>query len=115
MTAASAIIAPTRRATNAAAAGGATSMPNTNSVPTTWKDATTTKATSTIIARCVQRGEKPDLAKAIKLDSQFNKSGDTTEHLVVDLGPGWGKNEGKAVVLLGFGNLWLDGAISDAS
>ena len=60
------------------------------------------------------RGEQPDLAKAIKLDSQFNKSSETAEHLVVDIGPGWGKNEGKAVVLLGFGNLWLDGVIADS-
>ena len=61
----------------------------------------------------LERGEKPDLSKVIKLDSQFNKSADATEHLVVDIGPGWGKNEGKAVVLIGFGPLWLDGVISD--
>jgi len=61
----------------------------------------------------LERGEKPDLSKVIKLDSQFNKSADTAEHLVVDIGPGWGKNAGKAVVLIGFGNLWLDGVISD--
>ncbi len=62
----------------------------------------------------LERGEKPDLSKAIKLDSQFNTSTDGAEHLVVDIGPGWGKNQGKAVVLIGFGTLWLDGAISDA-
>ena len=31
------------------------------------------------------RGEKPDLSKVIKLPSQFNKSADTAEHLVVDV------------------------------
>ncbi len=61
----------------------------------------------------LERGEKPDLAKAVKLDSQFDTSTDTSEHLVVDIGPGWGKSEGKAVVLIGFGTLWLDGVISD--
>jgi hypothetical protein len=60
------------------------------------------------------RGEEPDLSKVIKLQSQFTKSNDSAEHLVVDVGPGWGKNSGKAVVLIGFGNLWLDGVISDA-
>jgi len=61
----------------------------------------------------LERGEKPDLSKAIKLDSQFNTSADAAEHLVVDIGPGWGKNQGKAVVVIGFGTLWLDGVISD--
>ena len=63
----------------------------------------------------LERGEKPDLAKAIQLDSQFNKSSEPVEHLVVDIGPGWGKSAGKAVVMIGFGTLWLDGVISDAS
>ena len=60
----------------------------------------------------LERGEKPDLSKVIKLDSQFNKSADTADHLVVDIGPGWGSNDGKTVVLIGFGTLWLDGVIS---
>lgn len=60
----------------------------------------------------VGRGEKPDLSKAITLDSQFNKSAEPVEHLVVDIGPGWGSSEGKAVLAIGFGNLWLDGVLS---
>jgi hypothetical protein len=60
------------------------------------------------------RGETPDMSKVIKLDSQFNKSSDAAEHLVVDIGPGWGNSAGKAVVLIGFGTMWLDGVISDA-
>jgi hypothetical protein len=59
------------------------------------------------------REEKPDPSKFITLDSQFNTSAESVEHLVVDIGPGWGTSEGKAVVLIGFGTLWLDGVISD--
>ncbi len=59
------------------------------------------------------RDEKPDMSKVIKLDSQFNKSAEPAEHLVVDIYPGSGKSEGKAVVLIGFGTMWLDGVISD--
>ena len=61
----------------------------------------------------LERDEKPDLSKVIELDSQFNTSADSAEHLVVDISPGWGKHQGKAVVLIGFGTLWLDGVISD--
>lgn len=48
--AAIAIIAPIRRATRAAVAGGATSIPNTSSVPTVWKETTTVSATSPSIS-----------------------------------------------------------------
>lgn len=60
------------------------------------------------------RDETPDMSKVIKLDSQFNKSAEPAAHLVVDIYPGSGKSEGKAVVLIGFGTMWLDGVISDA-
>jgi hypothetical protein len=59
------------------------------------------------------RGEEPDLSKVIKLVSQFKTSAEPVEHLVVDIGPGSGTSQGKAVVLIGFGTLWLDGVISD--
>ena len=61
----------------------------------------------------LDRGAKPDASKLITLDSQFNTSAEPVEHLVVDIGPGWGTSEGKAVVLMGFGTLWLDGVLSD--
>lgn len=60
------------------------------------------------------RDETPDMSKVIKLDSQFHKSSDPAEHLVVDIYPGSGKAEGKAVVMIGFGTMWLDGVISAA-
>ena len=59
-------------------------------------------------------GDKPDMSKLIKLDSQFNK-GAPVEHLVVDIFPGSGKAAGKVVVLLGFGDMWLDGVLTEVA
>jgi hypothetical protein len=59
--------------------------------------------------------DTPDTSKLINLDSIYEKSSDETSHLVVDVNPGHGKQEGKAVIVLGFGNLWLNGAIADAA
>ena len=56
-------------------------------------------------------GDSPDKAKLIKLDSTFTKANDTTGHLVVDIFPGDGKFEGKPVILLGFGTMWVQGLI----
>ena len=56
-------------------------------------------------------GDSPDMAKLIKLDSTFMKSNDPVGHLVVDIFPGDGKFEGKAVILLGFGTMWVQGLI----
>ena len=56
-------------------------------------------------------GESPDMSKVIKLDSAFSKSNDDSGHLVVDIFPGEGKFEGKAVILLGFGTMWVQGLI----
>ena len=47
------IIAPMRRTTRAAAAGGAMSIPNTSSVPTVWNETTTVSATSSSMMRVV--------------------------------------------------------------
>ena len=55
--------------------------------------------------------DKPDMSKLIKLDSSFMKSNDDTGHLVVDVFPGAGKFEGKAVILLGFGTMWVQGLV----
>ncbi len=56
-------------------------------------------------------GDSPDKAKLIELDSTFMKSNDPVGHLVVDIFPGDGKFEGKAVILLGFGTMWVQGLI----
>ena len=56
-------------------------------------------------------GDKPDMSKLIKLDSSFMKGNDPVAHLVVDVFPGSGKFEGKAVILLGFGTMWVEGLI----
>lgn len=56
-------------------------------------------------------GDSPDMSKLIKLDSAYNKSNDESGHLVVDIFPGEGKYDGKAVILLGFGTMWVQGLI----
>jgi hypothetical protein len=58
------------------------------------------------------RGEKPDAAKVIRLDSMFSGDGGTAGHMLLDLTPGDGKFEGKAVLTLHFGSLFLAGALS---
>ncbi len=59
------------------------------------------------------RGETPDMSKLIKLESMFVKSAEGAPHLVVDVGAGHGKLDGKATLFIGFGSLFLSGAISD--
>ena len=54
----------------------------------------------------------PDMSKVIKLDSQFDTAHGKAEHLNVDIMPGSGKFEGKVVLTLHFGTLFLEGALS---
>jgi len=56
-------------------------------------------------------GESPDMSKLIELDSMFTQGNDPTGHLVVDIFPGKGKFEGKAVILIGFGTMWVHGLV----
>ena len=58
------------------------------------------------------RGETPDVAKTIKLESLFSSTHGIAEHMLVDITPGHGKLEGRAVLTLHFGNLFLSGALS---
>ena len=58
------------------------------------------------------RGTEPDASKIIKLDSQFTTDHGKAEHMTIDVTPGHGKQEGKAVLLLHFGTLYLTGALS---
>jgi hypothetical protein len=59
----------------------------------------------------LERGAVPDSAKAIRLDSMFSSDHGTAEHMLIDVTPGKGKFEGKAVLTLHFGTLFLAGAL----
>jgi hypothetical protein len=58
------------------------------------------------------RGVPVDLTKVIKLDSMLEAGKGTAEHMLVDLTPGHGKFEGKAVLTLHFGTLFLAGVLA---
>jgi hypothetical protein len=59
----------------------------------------------------LQRDEKPDAAKVIRLESMFETGKGTAEHMLIDVTPGHGKFEGKAVLTLHFGTLFLAGLL----
>lgn len=58
------------------------------------------------------RGDTPDASKLIRLDSMFSKDMGTAGHMLLDITPGSGEFEGKAVLTLHFGSLFLAGALS---
>lgn len=60
----------------------------------------------------VARGTTPDPAKVIKLESMFDPKAGVAEHMLVDVTPGHGKFEGKAVLTIHFGNLFLAGKLN---
>ncbi len=57
------------------------------------------------------RGDTPDMSKVIKLDSIFSDSKGTAEHMVIDINAGFDKFEGKPVLTIHFGGLFLAGAL----
>jgi hypothetical protein len=57
------------------------------------------------------RGATPDPAKVIKLDSMFDPKVAPADHMLIDVTPGHGKFEGKAVLTLHFGSLFLSGLL----
>jgi hypothetical protein len=59
----------------------------------------------------IARGERPDMAKMIKLESEFSASEGKAPHLLIDISPGSGEMEGRAVLTLHFGSLFLAGAL----
>jgi hypothetical protein len=63
----------------------------------------------------IARGTAPDTAKALKLESLFSSSHGTAEHMLIDLTPGEGALEGKAVLTLHFGALHLSGVLAEAA
>ena len=58
------------------------------------------------------RGVPIDMAKIIKLESLFETDKGAAEHMLLDLTPGHGKFEGKAVLTLHFGTLFLAAVIA---
>ncbi len=60
----------------------------------------------------IQRGTPPDMSKMIKLESMYSSSEGKAPHLLIDISPGAGKFEGKAVLTMHFGSLFLAGVIS---
>lgn len=57
------------------------------------------------------RGAAPDPAKVIKLESIFDPKIAPAAHMLIDITPGHGKFEGKAVLTLHFGTLFLSGLL----
>lgn len=57
-------------------------------------------------------GDTPDMANVIKLDSMYSSSMGNAEHMLIDITPGSGKFEGKAVLTLHFGTMFVAGALS---
>ncbi|HEX9189368.1 MAG TPA: hypothetical protein VGB87_19980 [Vicinamibacteria bacterium] len=60
----------------------------------------------------LQRGDTPDSARAIRLDSMFSTDHGTSPHMLIDITPGEGRLEGKAVLTLHFGSLFLAGVLA---
>jgi hypothetical protein len=60
----------------------------------------------------LQRADVPDAAKAIRLESVFSAAEGTAHHMLIDITPGDGKFEGKAVLTLHFGGLFLAGVLN---
>jgi hypothetical protein len=58
------------------------------------------------------RGAQPDPAKVLTLESMFEPKVGTAEHMLVDVTPGHGKFEGRAVLTLHFGSLFLHGLLA---
>lgn len=58
------------------------------------------------------RGDSPDMASIIKLDSMYSSDMGNAEHMLIDITPGSGEFEGKAVLTLHFGTMFLAGALS---
>jgi hypothetical protein len=60
----------------------------------------------------LQRGDVPDAAKSLRLESAFSTDKGTAEHMLIDITPGHGKFEGKAILTLHFGSLFLAGVLA---
>lgn len=56
--------------------------------------------------------DAPDPSKVIKLPSMFSKNHGKAAHIYFDISPGFGKFDGKPVLVWHFGDLYLVGALS---
>ncbi len=68
--------------------------------------------TMALYAGQLRRGEKADMSKVIKLESLFSTAEGKAPHMLLDISPGNGKFEGRTVLTLHFGSLFLAGALS---
>ena len=57
------------------------------------------------------QGETPADSDLLKLDSMFFTVTEPIEHLTLDITPGHGKHEGKAVLTINFGSMTVHGAL----
>lgn len=60
----------------------------------------------------VARGQAPDSSNLIKLESMYSGGQGVAPHMLIDISPGSGKLEGRAVLTIHFGSLFLAGALS---
>jgi hypothetical protein len=58
------------------------------------------------------QGAAIDVAKTIKLESEFTTTHGSAEHMLIDIVPGDGKLEGRVTLTVHFGSLFLAGALS---
>lgn len=68
--------------------------------------------TMALYAGQIARGQQPDMSKVIKLESMYSTAAGLAPHMLIDISPGSGKFEGRAVLTLHFGSLFLAGALS---
>lgn len=60
----------------------------------------------------LDRTATPDPAKVIRLDSAYSSAQGKAEHMLIDITPGSGRFEGKAVLTLHFGSMFLAAELS---
>ena len=59
----------------------------------------------------IPRGEMPDMAKVMKLDSRYSEDMGTADHMLIDITAGSGDFAGKPVLTIHFGGMHLQAAL----
>jgi hypothetical protein len=59
------------------------------------------------------RNTPPDMTKAIELPTKTSKTGETHDHLSLDLTPGHADTDGKALFVLSWGDRLLEGVLAE--